>query len=91
MKPSKLKPRNPFVAAIRMKKGGAHGKSTKAVRRQEKIETQRDLGRVVLGSGLLPRTRMSSNLSGPTSRLTKTSPFLVSLFPETRKVLRPDC
>ena len=34
-------PRNPFVAAARFKKAGAHKKPYKAVRRQEKIAVHR--------------------------------------------------
>lgn len=37
-------PRNPFVAAAKMKKAGAHGKSNKALRRAGKIEMQRRVG-----------------------------------------------
>ena len=31
-------PRNPFVAAVLFKKSGAHGKSEKALRREQKIQ-----------------------------------------------------
>ena len=40
MKTAKLKPRNPFVAAAKFRKGGKHGKSNKAVRREEKVQTK---------------------------------------------------
>lgn len=36
-------PRNPLVAAVLFKKSGAHGKTTKALRREDKMATQRKL------------------------------------------------
>lgn len=36
MKP-KIKPRNPFVASMKFRKAGPHGKTEKAQRRQEKV------------------------------------------------------
>lgn len=38
MKRKRLAPRNPFVAAAKFRKAGAHGKSEKALRRVGKIE-----------------------------------------------------
>lgn len=38
MKRKMSAPRNPFVAVARFKKAGAHGKSSKALRRAEKME-----------------------------------------------------
>jgi hypothetical protein len=35
-------PRNPFVAAAKFKKAGAHGKSEKALRRASRIDAQRE-------------------------------------------------
>lgn len=32
-------PRNPLVAAVKFRKAGAHGKSSKALRRKEKMQT----------------------------------------------------
>jgi hypothetical protein len=37
---SKMKPRNPYVKHALFRKAGAHRKSTKAVRRKEKVATQ---------------------------------------------------
>lgn len=35
----KLAPRNPLVAAVKFRKAGAHGKTEKAARRQQKMLT----------------------------------------------------
>lgn len=35
-RPLNLKPRNPTVVILKVKRGGAHGKPPKAIRRQEK-------------------------------------------------------
>jgi hypothetical protein len=39
-------PRNPLVALVLFKKSGAHSKTEKALRRAEKIATQRKLNRL---------------------------------------------
>jgi len=36
-------PRNPLVAIVLFKKSGAHGKTTKALRRESKVSTKRKL------------------------------------------------
>ncbi|MCL2656173.1 MAG: hypothetical protein FWD62_01925 [Betaproteobacteria bacterium] len=46
MKKPKLAPRNPGVALALMRKAGAHGKSRKALRRQEQIELAKEWRRV---------------------------------------------
>lgn len=38
MKRKPKAPRNPYVAAAKFRKAGLHGKSAKAMRRQEKVE-----------------------------------------------------
>ncbi|MFA5081376.1 MAG: hypothetical protein WC474_02380 [Hydrogenophilaceae bacterium] len=40
---TKLKPRNPFVAAARFRQAGAHGKSVKALRREQAMRLQREI------------------------------------------------
>lgn len=40
MKP-KIKPRNPFVASMKLRKAGPHGKPEKSQRRQEKVALHR--------------------------------------------------
>jgi len=35
-------PRNPFVTHVRLKRSGAHDKSKKSLRRQEKIRLQKE-------------------------------------------------
>ncbi len=40
------KPRNPGAAAPLLKKGGAHGKTTAALRRQRKVELRVELRRL---------------------------------------------
>lgn len=67
MKRKMTAPRNPFVAAAKFKKAGAHGKTTKALRRTEKMELERGSGRVATGTWLLTRQRTGSNPSVPTS------------------------
>lgn len=41
-----LTPRNPLVAAAKFRKAGPHRKRDKAMRREAKIELQREAGRV---------------------------------------------
>ena len=43
-------PRNPLVAVVKFKKGGAHGKTRKALRRDEKMKT----GKLVSSTGIEP-------------------------------------
>lgn len=68
MKPRKpkLAHRNPVVVPAKLCHAGAHGKTGKAKRRAEKMETSRSLAEW-LGNRLLPGTRLSSNLTGPTN------------------------
>lgn len=49
---SKLAPRNPLVAAGLFRKAGAHGKSNKAQRRKDRVETLKSVGDAGSGSGL---------------------------------------
>ncbi len=37
-------PRNPLVAVVLFKRSGAHGKTIKAQRREDKVATKRKLG-----------------------------------------------
>ena len=46
MKPKRIKPRNPLVAATLFRKAGRHDKSFKAMRRAAATELQRVVGRV---------------------------------------------
>jgi hypothetical protein len=41
-----MKPRNPMGIHVHKRKAGAHKKTEKAVRRQERMATQREAGRV---------------------------------------------
>lgn len=61
-----LAPRNPHVAASLFRKVGAHKKSTKALRAQDKLKTQREASLVAPGTWLLPRHRVGSNPPPPT-------------------------
>lgn len=54
MKRKSIKPRNPFVAAAKFKRAGAHGKTGKALRRAAKMETERDGSSVGSSNRLLP-------------------------------------
>lgn len=49
-----MAPRNPFVAAARFKKAGAHGKTEKAMRRTQKIHLQGSVAQLAQSKGLLP-------------------------------------
>ncbi len=62
-------PRNPFVAAAKFKKAGAHGKSEKAMRRAVNVKTQREYGVAVAqhpfkvpGLGSIPSAPTISSL-----------------------------
>lgn len=57
-----MKPRNPMAIHVMKRKAGAHGKTTKATRRKEKMQLQRDAS----VSGLAQQT---FNLPGPSSNL----------------------
>jgi hypothetical protein len=63
-------PRNPFVASAKFKKAGAHKKGGKSLRRNKKMELQRESGRVTDRvadrTGPLTRQRTGSNPSAPT-------------------------
>lgn len=88
-----LAPRNPFVAVAQLKKAGPHGKTAKALRRTEKMQDQRESGRVDRGSWLLPRHRAVSNTPAPTSGPTQAVPtdrFCWSV-PDNAPGVRPDC
>ena len=43
-------PRNPLVAAVKFRKAGAHGKSKKALRREEKMKVRK----LVSSTGIEP-------------------------------------
>ena len=57
-----MKPRNPFAIVVKKRKAGLHRKSTKALRRLNKM---RDRGEAVSQRTFNPSID-SSNLSGPT-------------------------
>ncbi len=40
---TRLKPRNPFVAAAKFRRAGAHGKNIKALRRDQAMRLQREI------------------------------------------------
>ena len=46
----KQAPRNPLVAVVKFKKAGAHGKTKKALRRDEKMQTRK----LVSSTGIEP-------------------------------------
>ena len=51
-------PRNPFVAAAKFKKAGAHGKSNKARRRAEKVDLRSDHGIAAVQRAFNPQTKV---------------------------------
>ena len=65
----KLSPRNPFVAAAHLRSAGAHGKTEKAKRRNEKMELQRASGRVTRQPAF-NRYQVGQNPAAPTKQIT---------------------
>lgn len=70
MKRKMLAPRNPFVAAAKFKKAGAHGKTEKALRRAARMELQREYG-VKAAQHPFKVPGLGSSPSAPTSNSTK--------------------
>ncbi len=64
-----MKPRNLHVPAMMQRKQGPHGKSKKAMRRQEKMETQTLRGVSGLAHLTLNQRGHSSNLCGGTNSM----------------------
>ena len=70
MKRKQVLPRNPFVAAAKFKKAGAHGKSEKALRREGKMHIHREYG-VAVAQHPFKVPGLGSTPSAPTSSTTK--------------------
>lgn len=82
MKRKSMAPRNPFVAVAKFMKGGAHGKTEKALRRASRMELLREYG-VKAAQHPFKVPGLGSSPSAPTSSTTKTHPyrcFSVALF-----------
>lgn len=73
MKRKSMALRNPFVAAARFKKAGAHGKTHQAMRRAERMELQREYG-VTAAQHPFKVPGLGSSPSAPTSGTTQTDP-----------------
>lgn len=65
MKRKMSAPRNPFVAVAMFKKAGAHGKSSKALRRAEKMELQSGYGIAAVQRAFNPQTKVQLLVARP--------------------------
>ena len=72
MKRKMQAPRNPFVAAARFKKAGAHGKTVKAKRRAGRMEMRREYG-VMAAQHPFKVPGLGSTPSAPTKKLKSVS------------------
>lgn len=72
MKRKMAAPRNPFVAAAKFKKAGAHDKTEKALRRALRMELQREYG-VKAAQHPFKVPGLGSNPSAPTKKLKSVS------------------
>ena len=70
MKRKPVLPRNPYVAAAKFKKAGAHGKSEKALRRAATVQTHREYG-VMAAQHPFKVPGPDSSSGAPTSSTTK--------------------
>ncbi len=90
MKRKSTTPRNPFVAAVRFRKAGKHGKTEKALRRAARMEIQQGgFGRVARQQAF-NLYQVSSNLTGPTKLHNESGSRSASVvqFPDSSAVER---
>lgn len=82
MKRKMLAPRNPFVAAAKFKKAGAHGKSKKALRRAEKMELQSGHGIAAVQRAFNPQTGVQLPVARPAPSKTHFSSVICLMLEE---------